>query len=287
MSKQYVKPEYVLLKSHPEYNEKWVQDIIAEDPSVLDLGELVLIDSERQQPGGGRLDLLLKDPSTQNRYEVELQLGSVDESHIIRTIEYWEREKKRSPEYEHCAVLVAEDITSRFLNVIALFNGILPLIAIQMKAISIDDKITLVFTKVMDERIWDLGNRDDDTVVEQTDRPYWESKNGETLLLADEVLKLVKSFDNTFRLKYNKYYIGLERNGRARNFLILKPRSDFLRLSIYVSSTPEIDKLIEEAGFMDFESWENRYMFRLTEKDLSGSKLSVLTELAKRANEQY
>ena len=28
------------------------------------------------------------------RYEVEIQLGRVDESHIIRTIEYWDIEKK-------------------------------------------------------------------------------------------------------------------------------------------------------------------------------------------------
>ena len=29
-------------------------------------------------------------------------------------------------------MIVAEDITSRFLNVISLFNGMIPLIAIQM-----------------------------------------------------------------------------------------------------------------------------------------------------------
>lgn len=42
---------------------------------------------------------------------------------MIRTIEYWDIERKRYPQYEHCAVIIAEDITSRFLNVIQLFNG--------------------------------------------------------------------------------------------------------------------------------------------------------------------
>ncbi len=37
----------------------------------------------------GRLDLLLQD-ANQRRYEVEIQLGATDESHIIRTIEYWD-----------------------------------------------------------------------------------------------------------------------------------------------------------------------------------------------------
>jgi len=54
---------------------------------------------------------------------VEVQLGSTDESHIIRVIEYWDVERKRYPQYDHCAVLIAEEITARFLNVIGLFNG--------------------------------------------------------------------------------------------------------------------------------------------------------------------
>ena len=51
-----------------------------------------------------------------------------------RTIEYWDIERKRYPQYEHSAVIVAEDITARFLNVISLFNGQIPLMALQMSA---------------------------------------------------------------------------------------------------------------------------------------------------------
>jgi hypothetical protein len=51
-------------------------------------------------------------------YEVEIMLGSTDESHIIRTIEYWDIEKRRFPSKDHKAVIVAEDITNRFFNVI-------------------------------------------------------------------------------------------------------------------------------------------------------------------------
>jgi len=127
---KYVKAEFISLKSHPEINEKWVQQKIADDPSILGLGELDLKDIERPQPSGGRLDLLLHDIESNQRYEVEIQLGKSDESHIIRTIEYWDYQRKKFPQYKHCAVLVAEDITSRFLNVISLFNGNIPFIAI-------------------------------------------------------------------------------------------------------------------------------------------------------------
>src|SRR4051794_20254113 len=129
----YTKPERILLKTHPEYNEKWIQDRIAEDPEILGLGELVFRDKERIQSRAGRLDLLLQDPDTKRRYEVELQLGATDEAHIIRTIEHWGIERKRYPQYGHCAELAAEDVTRRVLTVISLFNRLAPFIAIHVR----------------------------------------------------------------------------------------------------------------------------------------------------------
>ncbi|WP_197728476.1 hypothetical protein [Rhizobium ruizarguesonis] len=95
----YVRAERILMKSHPEMSEKWIQAKIAEDPSIPGLGDLVLRAQERIHPKAGRLDLLLQDPDNARRYEVELQLGATDESHIIRTIEYWDIERKRYQQY--------------------------------------------------------------------------------------------------------------------------------------------------------------------------------------------
>jgi len=97
MSKGYTPHERFSIKGHPEFSERWVQDLIANDPSILGLGDLVLRDRERIHPRAGRLDLLLQDPETKKRYEIELQLGSTDESHISRTIEYWDIEKSAIP----------------------------------------------------------------------------------------------------------------------------------------------------------------------------------------------
>jgi len=118
MPLNYAKAEKINLKDYSEFNEAWVRDRIVEDPSILGIGDLEIRDVERIQPKAGRLDLLLRDPETDKRYEVELMLGSVDESHIIRTMEYWDIEKRRWPQYEHATVIIAEDITTRFLNVI-------------------------------------------------------------------------------------------------------------------------------------------------------------------------
>ena len=86
-------------------------------------------------------------------------LGATDESHIIRCIEYWDIERLRYPGYEHCAVLIAEDITSRFLNLIALLAGTVPLVAIQLNALRVgDNNVVLNFVRVLDQR---LLRRDD------------------------------------------------------------------------------------------------------------------------------
>src|ERR1700682_3297621 len=170
------KLEAVSLKNSDTLKEKWVQDQIAGEPSILGLGDLELKDKERRQSGAGRLDMLLQEPETLKRYEVEIQLGATDESHIIRTIEYWDIERKRYPQYEHVAVIVAEDITSRFLNVIQLFNGAIPLIALKMTAYKVGDQIALTFVKVLDEMSFGF---DDDPPPEPTDRAYWVSRASE------------------------------------------------------------------------------------------------------------
>jgi hypothetical protein len=85
---QYAKATKIWLKNHPEFDETWLKTLIAADPSILGLGDLVLKETERMQPKAGRLDLLFQDSEIDKRYEVELMLGRVDESHIIRCIEY-------------------------------------------------------------------------------------------------------------------------------------------------------------------------------------------------------
>lgn len=210
----YVKPERLILKAHPEFNEKWVQARITEDPKLLGLGDLVLIQQERIQPSGGRLDLLFQDAEDRKRrFEVELQLGSIDESHIIRTLEYWDIERKRYPQYDHSAVIVAEDITSRFLNIVSLFNGAIPLVAIQMQAMQIGGNVSLVFTTVMDAVT--RGFVDEDEIVEAApaNRALWESRaSAETMGIADQMLSIVKEFDSDLEFNYTRYYLGLIKN---------------------------------------------------------------------------
>lgn len=261
----------ISLKNHPIYSENWVQDIIAQDPKILGLGDLVLRDRERRQTKAGRLDLLLQDPNSYKRYEVELQLGATDETHIIRCIEYWDIERKRYPQYEHCAVLVAEDITSRFLNVVSLFNGALPLIAIQVQAFEVGEHVTLVFTTVLDEMQRGLVDEDEDAISAPTDRAYWEKEKGtpKTVALMDRLFELVREEDPEVELKYNKFYVGLIKDGRADNYAQFRPQKTSVVFEVRLPRTDETDALLEDAGIetLEYSTRWARYRLRVTEKD--------------------
>ncbi|MDD2465225.1 MAG: hypothetical protein PHI97_14605 [Desulfobulbus sp.] len=277
---EYTKFETISIRNHPELNELWVQDRIAEDPTILGLGDIVLKDRERIQPRAGRLDLLLQDAEASRRFEVEIQLGGTDESHIIRTVEYWDIERKRYPQYDHLAVIIAEDITSRFLNVISLFNGTIPLIAIQMRALRSGKQVGLVFTTVLDQRSLGLIDEDEEA-QEPTDRAYWESRGSKkTVAMADQLLEIAKIHDPSFELKYNKFYIGLAKNGQPCNFVIFRPKKGFLRFELRLKSSPEMQERLETAGLdvMDYDGRWSYYRIRLQPGDIDKHK-EILTQV--------
>jgi len=229
----FITPEPISLKDIPNLNESILRDMIIDDPAILGLGELEVRDKERMQPGAGRLDILLSDPESEERYEVELQLGKTDESHIIRCLEYWDIERRRYPQYDHISVLIAEDITARFLNVISLFNGFVPLIAIKMTAFQVNGqpRPILSFVKVLDKV--ELGTDDPEGTIEPpADRTYWIKKASEdSVKLVDEDCKSkLKEISPSLELKYNRYYIGITENGPANNFLVFRPKKSFVRV---------------------------------------------------------
>ena len=284
-----MKLESISLKLSDTLNEKWVQAQIADDPAILGLGDLVVKDKERIHPNAGRLDLLLQDPETLKRYEVEIQLGETDESHIIRTIEYWDIERKRYPQYEHAAVIVAEEITSRFLNVVQLFNGAIPLIALKMTAYKVGNEYALTFVKVLDEMVYGLVD-EDEPVSEPSDRMFWETKRGSkaTLVIVDHLLKLINEVEPGAALNYNKHYIGLEVNGSVMNFVSFNARKVHVNMNIKLGQTKEIDDLLEEAGIdtMPYRSQWRLYRLRL-ESIPDAKQREVLLQLVKKAREGF
>jgi hypothetical protein len=279
------KSKPVSLKTHPDYNEKWLQDRLSEDPGLLGLGDLEVKETERRQPRAGRLDMLLGDPETHTRYEVEIQLGATDETHIIRTIEYWDIERTRYPQYEHIAVIVAEDITSRFLNVINLFNKAIPLIAIQMRALDVDGVLTIHATTVLD--LARLGTEAEDDPGKPTDRAYWIHRGSESsIAVADAILELINQVTPGMALKYNKYYIGLARDGVADNFIFFRTDRRQRLIAVFrIPRSDEVTAMIENAGLdsLTYEKQWYHYRIRLSLQEVETNR-ELLLELIRRAS---
>ena len=282
---EYVEHQQLWLKTNPDYDEGWLRDRIYDNPKILGLGDLEVRDVERRQPGGGRLDLLLQDAETDHRYETEIQLGATDETHIIRSIEYWDIERKRFPQYEHSAVLIAEDITSRFLNVIGLLNSSVPLIAIQLNAVRVGDSISLVFTTVLDQIT--LGPAyEDEATYEPKDRSWWETKGStSTLALVDGLMETLIDIDSSLSLNYNKYYIGIRQSERPNNFVLFRPRKAHLLVDLSIALTDETSELIETSGLvLSAKGRRQRLSLRQIDIDENRETLSKLLKLAYVAN---
>jgi hypothetical protein len=280
---KYEAAKIISLKNHPQLNETWLQQVLQNNPEILGLGDLEFKEAERRQSGGGRLDLLFQDTGNQTRYEVEVQLGATDPSHIIRTIEYWDLERNRHPNWDHVAVLVAEEVTSRFLNVIALFNKTIPLILIQLKAIELGETVSLVPTIVLN--LNNVEYDDEETVDEPKDRNYWSDKaSPETIAVFDSLFELINHVNPGSVPKYNKYYIGATKDGLVSNSVVLKPKKQMVVAEIRLDRSNEIDELIENAGLdvMPYIPRWGRYRIRVYPSDLAKNR-DVLLDIFGRA----
>ena len=215
-------------------------------------------------------------------YEVEVQLGETNESHIIRTIEYWDNEKRRWPNRAHTAVLVAEKITSRFFNVVQLLSKAVPIIGIQANIVQVGDVNALRLTTVIDSY---EEPEDVEPPPPPTDRPYWEQRaTKETVHLADRLLEFIRTFEPRADLNYNRFYIGLAVGNRANNFASFVPQKNVIRLEIKLSQTEETDKLLQDSGLdlMNYDRQFHKYKVRLGPDEIDKHS-PLLTDLMKTA----
>ena len=280
-------PKYVSLKNHPTIDESWLQVRLDENPELLGLGDVVVRDLERRQPSGGRLDLLLEEIEQGTRYEVEIQLGAMDESHIIRTIEYWDIERRRYPQYEHVAVIVAEDVTSRFLNVISLLNGQIPLIAIQIKGVEVDESFTLIATRVVD--LVTLGKEDEDA-GETVDRSHWDRySSSDSMKIFDELVNMIREPYPDVEPKYNKSFIGLALNGQACNFMSFHLRKgQYVLTEFKIPRNEDTTNRLDESGLtvLAYNSAYSLYRIHVRHNDLREHR-PLLLDLIREAYSAY
>ena len=264
-------------------DEKWLQSEILKDTNILGLGDLAVLSRERRQPQGGRIDFLMYSEEVETYYEVEVMLGALDESHIVRTIEYWDVERQRRPGAEHRAVIVAEKITSRFFNVLRLLNRSVPMIAVQLEAFKIDENsIVLHAVTVLDVAEEEAPEAYVAGEAEETDRKYWEQKRDATsLAVMDKILSALKTNGIEERVSYNKTHIALGSTGN--NFCWFHPRKTvgFCHLEFKVTPESRDEQLsnLQKAGIDASAKGTARVSFGISNKAVDERLGSIIEAL--------
>jgi hypothetical protein len=226
------------------FDEYWLQDQIYENPSCLNLGELESVSKEKQQSSGGRLDILLKDPEDDSMYEVEVMLGDTDESHIIRTIEYWDNEKRRWPQRQHYAVLVAESITRRFFNVIQLLSHSIPIIAVQVNLIEHGGHKALHFSKILDTYEEPDDGTTDGAIYDES---FWKKKSPWTIDTARALIDTIGDLFDSPAIRFVKNYVAI--NVLGNNYFWFHKRSaqkSLFGFRISEDYLDDVSKLLDE-----------------------------------------
>jgi hypothetical protein len=143
-------------------------------------------------------------------------------------------------------------VTARFLNVIALFAGSIPIVAIQLNALRVGNQVALDFVKVLDQR----QLREDDTgeaggaTEPDVDRSTWEARVGTAIMKAcDRIAQIANEIaDPRLELKYKKGGVALSVPGSFFNALVFWPKKGFIRIPFRVADPETWVKRLSEAG---------------------------------------
>src|ERR1035437_65801 len=229
------------------HDEYWLRDRIWDHPEELGLGELQQVSKERTQSQGGRLDLLLKNPEDDSMFEVELQLGATDETHIIRTIEYWANEKRKWPKRSHTAVLVAEAITTRFFNVVQLLSFAVPIIGIQANVVEIGGARALHFTTIIDT--YEEPEEGESASEAPIGEDHWIKNYPGNYECVKWYRALLEKLYGEVPAKYFDYYVSLVIGGVARVWVNRRKNNRvFIEVKIAKDSVQQVSEELNAKG---------------------------------------
>ncbi|MBX9646421.1 MAG: hypothetical protein K2X57_05120 [Xanthobacteraceae bacterium] len=123
----------------------------------------------------------------------------------------------------HRAVIVAENITSRFFNVLRLLNRSVPVIAVQLSAFKLDDSSIVLHAVTVLDVVEETIEEGAPEQAEETDRAYWEKRRDPaSLSVMDKIVAALKNAEIQPRLAYNKHHIALGSTGN--NYCWFHPR---------------------------------------------------------------
>lgn len=103
----------------------------------------------------------------------------------------------------------------------------------------------------------------------------------------DRLFDLVKEKDPASELKYNKFYVGLIKDGRANNYVAFRPQKASVLFEPKIQRSDEIDAMLEAVDIETLEYGKRFecYRIRVTDKDLKNHE-DVFRRLIDEARQQ-
>ena len=145
-----------------------------------------------------------------------------------------------------------------------------------MQGYSVGDARTIVFTTILNQAEFD--DEADEAVYQPTDRSYWISRTSpEIISIVDQIFGMAREADSKLAMKYNKAYIRIDGDGKARGFITLRPLKKRLRLSIKARRDTALDQIIKEAHYDDveYEDSSEWYTLWIYPSDFPGDKAAL------------
>jgi hypothetical protein len=96
--------------------------------------------------------------------------------------------------------------------------------------------------------------------------------------LADQLLSVIKDQGPGLSLKYNKYYIGLQRDGVPDNFILFTPRKKHMIWEVRIDRSEELDARLEESALtlLPYDKQWKRYRFQIIPGDLKVQQALII-----------
>ena len=106
--------------------------------------------------------------------------------------------------------------------------------------------------------------------------------------MADEVLRLLKTFDQDVDLRYNQFYISVSKDNKPFNFVIFRPKKASLGVESKLKKAEGIEIMLDSAGLdvLEYDTRNQRYRIRFSKDEFQRHE-RLLKEILGRADRDF
>ena len=112
--------------------------------------------------------------------------------------------------------------------------------------------------------------------------------SGKIIKTVDMIFDDIKELIGDFELKFNKFYIGISKDGITKNFIYFHPRKNFVYLCIKLPEDGEMTKKMEDAGLdVAYNSRDKEYRIHFEKYETFKKHKELLLPIVADAKKNY